>query len=171
MTEDLGCIESLELPSDWEASTDSSSFGGRAVKRFHPVGLTEVRFVVYLREVTLSRPSQEAFENVIYSEFHALTQDELDGLGEVLEGMSNSQAFHLASAITTYLCGKRVLKIHGRWLKSMEETLSCFVDVRGDGKIVQQIYFIAPFDLFEKYSAQVDKIFTSIKWKLATIPE
>jgi hypothetical protein len=162
---DLGTIQSLEIPARWVAAPPSEEIGGRQLRKWHLLTRRDIRFCSYLRTVSLSKPGALAFQEVIYSEFHNVSQTELEKLDEILEGMSNTDAFQIIDANTGYLNSRRVLTVRGRWLKTLEETISCFVDVNGDGLHVHQIYFTAPNGEFEKYSETADQIFISIKWE------
>ena len=162
---DLGTIQSLELPTKWVAAPPPEEVGGRQLHKWHLLTRRDIRFCSYLRNVSLSKPTATVFQEVLYSEFHSVSQTELEKLDEILESMSNTDAFQIIDANTGYLNSRRVLTIKGRWLKTLEETISCFVDVNGDGLHVHQIYFTAPSGEFEKYSQTADQIFISIKWK------
>jgi hypothetical protein len=163
--ENIGIIDSFRLPQGWTEALRAEPMAGRTLRLFHPLEQPRVRFCTYERTVTLSRPTAEVFKQVLYSEFHDLAQAEIDQLQPIFEGMSNSGAFQIREATTGYLNSRRTLRIRGRWLRPQEDTLSLFFDVRGDGELVQQIYFTAPVVEFEDYREDADSIFTSIKWK------
>ena len=162
--EEIGCIKSLELPKGWVRDSQPTDSGGRQIIRFHPKGLPQVSVCTSVRHLQLSRPAAETFQVTLNSDFHPLIQDELDLLVEVLEEMADPVAFQITAASTGSLNDKRVLRISGRWLPSVEDTVSCIIDVRGDGKIVQQLYYIAPAETFNDYLPAADKIFLSVKW-------
>lgn len=162
---DLGAIQSLEIPVNWVEAARKKEVGGRQLRQFHLFKRPDVRFCSYLRNSSLSQPTAIAFEQVMYAEFHKVSQNELDKLDDILEGMSNPNAFQIIDAATDYLNSRRVLTVQGRWLKMFEEMISCFVDVDGDGLHVHQFYFTAPQGEFEKYAQIAEAIFVSIKWK------
>jgi hypothetical protein len=162
---DIGAVLSFDLPAGWIEAPPRPTVGGRQLRVFHPQDKPAVRFCTYLRAVALSDPASRAFEQVLYDEFHKLRQEEIDTLADVFEGVSNSQAFQLIEAGTGYLNTRRVIRVYGRWIKAAEETMLLFIDVRGDARIVQQIYFTAPTADFKEFSAIADDIFVSIKWR------
>jgi hypothetical protein len=162
---DFGSMLSFEVPADWADSERRPVVGGRHLRKLMLSSNAAVRFCHYLRTVTLSRPATDAFQKVIYSEFHRLTTSEIDSLAEVLEGMSNKEKFELAQADTGYVNGRRVLRVQGSWRELKEQTMCIFVDVEGDGSTVEQIYFTAPQELFSHFASTAETIFESIKWK------
>ena len=162
---DVGAIESLVVPVNWIESAPKKVSGGRQLRQFQLFKRPDIRFCSYLRTLPLSQPAAEAFQQVIYADFHTVSQTELESLESILEGMLNPKAFQIIDANTDYVNSHRVLSVRGRWLKMLEETVSCYLDVHGDGQHVQQIYFTAPQGEFEKYAQTADDIFVSIKWK------
>lgn len=162
---DLGAVASVTIPPGWVEAARQPEFGGRTLRKFHPAGLPDVRFCSYYRAEPLSQPASKAFQQVIYGDFHALSQEELNTLDDVLEGMSNPLGFEVMEATTGYLNMQRVLKIKGRWLESKHDSLCLFTDAQGDGEIVQQIYFAAPGQEFTARALESDQIFHSIEWK------
>lgn len=167
LIEDIGCVASFEIPGGWiEAQrADHDGFAGREIRCFHPDGIPEVRFISYVRTVTLSAPAQEQFEKTLYSEFHRVLHDELIALSSVLEASANQSSFEISGASTGYVAGKRALKVEGIWKMSGEQMLSFFFDQRGDAKLVQELCFIAPESDFKKNLQLADSIFESINWK------
>lgn len=163
--ENVGCIKSLELPKGWARDSSPLESGGREVIRFHPTGSAQIAVCTFVRQLPLLREAAEAFLVTLNSDFHPLFQDELDLLEDVLEDMADPMAFQITEAFTGTIEDKRVLRIQGRWLKSLEDTLCYVVDVHGDGKIVQQLYYIAPADLFNDHKASADEVFQSVKWQ------
>jgi hypothetical protein len=167
LIEDIGCASSLKIPNGWIEAPHSehNGFAGREIRCFHPVGIPEVRFISYVRTVTLSAPAQEQFEKTLYSEFHRVLPDELHSLSSVLEALSNQSSFEIKAASTGYVSGKRALRVEGVWKMSGEQMLSFFFDQRGDAKLVQELCFIAPDSEFKKNLQFADSIFESIVWK------
>jgi hypothetical protein len=162
---DIGAIQSFVLPVNWVEKAPAPEIGGRQLRQFHLINRPDLRFCSYLRTLPLSHQAAAAFQEILYSEFHKVSQTELDRLDAILEPMANAQGFQIVDATTDYLNSRRVLTLQGRWLKMLEETVSCFVDVKGDGLYVQQIYFTAPQGEFEKYANIANEIFVSINWK------
>lgn len=162
---DLGAVASVTLPAGWVEAPRQPDFGGRTLRKFYPAGQPQVRFCSYYRAEPLSQPASKAFQQVLYGEFHSLGQEELNSIADVLEGMSNAHGFQVIEATTGYLHTQRVIKIRGRWLESKDDTLCLFTDVKGNGEVVQQIYFSAPVHEFTARALESDEIFHSIEWK------
>ena len=163
---DIGAIQSLEIPVGWVESTPRKVVGGRHLRQFHLFKRPDIRFCSYLRTLPLSHPTSAAFQQIMYADFHQVEQVELDTLDEILEGMSDSNFFQILDASTSYVNSRRVLTVKGRWLKMHEETVICIVDVKV-GLFVQQIYFTAPQFVFQTYTKTANDMFLSIKWKHA----
>ncbi|HEY9676690.1 MAG TPA: hypothetical protein V6C76_01715 [Drouetiella sp.] len=163
----LGGIETISFPDHWCERTIQDSVLRQGVRAFHPQENPQVRVCSVMAQVELSRPAQDALQKILYEAFHTLTNAEVDSLSEILQAMSNPDAFSLESSATGYLCDKRALNVSGQWKGTMEQDLSFFVDLHGDGKWTQHIYYVgAPGD-FEDYKTEANEILQSIVWTRA----
>ena len=160
-----GAVLSLRLPAGWVAEPPVEVMGGRELVKYSAPARPQVCFCSMTLAFPLSRRGGEAFERCLYSEFHQLTDVEFGSLRELLEGMSNAGGFAVDECYTCYLNSRRVLKVRGRWLKTGETTICCFVDCSGDGRIVQHLFFSGPTVDFEHWSDTADAIFLSINWR------
>jgi hypothetical protein len=102
----------------------------------------------------------------IYADFHVLNQAEIVDLKEVLEGLSNSEAFVLESAQTVYLNSRRVIKVTGEWKKLKVRQLVCLIDMFGDSRHVQQISLEASSSKFKQVlDTYEQQVLLSVAWK------
>lgn len=161
----MGAVASLELPELWLEAAHEPDVGGRQLRRFHVSYLPDVRFCSYNRTVPLSNPGAETFQRTIYSPFHQVELDELFALEEIVEGIADDLAFEVVDAVTGYLNGFRCLRVRGIWLSVNHVSDTVFIDVKGDGSQVQQLYFAAPEQFFSDHREQGEAIFKSIKWR------
>lgn len=164
--EHLGAVESFELPDNW-VRDEPVQVGGRTTHIFHPADSREVIFCDHYRALPLSRPTAEAFQTVLYAEFHLLSEVELASLSEALEGVTNTRAFRVERAATGYLNDRRIIRVEGNWLEQGQKMVSCFADVGGRGQHIQNVYFSAPTMLFESLEELGSRILTSVRWKLS----
>ncbi len=164
--EGKGAVKSFQLPNGWEALSSKNLGAGRQVDKYAPVQYPDIRFCSYLRSLPLSKTDAIAFENCLYSEFHRLSPEEISGLTGLFEAMSNDSTFSFEQAYTCYLNSRRVVRVEGTWLKTAEKTLAIFVDLKGNGQLVQQLYFVAKQSEFAQLLETAENILLSISWQL-----
>lgn len=163
ISQKFGVVESFELPDDWIADAPLH-LGDRHTVIFRAPENREILFCNHYRDYPLSRAGSTKFQTILYSPFHDLEEHEIEELDEVIEGLSNKDAFSISQAGTGYLNDRRIIRVRGDWLEHRKSVMSCFLDVGGSGQRVQNLYFAAPKGLLDQWSELADKVFLSIKW-------
>jgi hypothetical protein len=162
----LGAIDSIFITDDWIVYPSEELPGRRIIDKMSPYDRPDISVVSLVRGVELSTPAREAFMRSIYADFHVLNQAEIVDLKEVLEGLSNSEAFVLDSAQTVYLNSRRVIKVTGEWKKLKVRQLVCLIDMFSDSRHVQQISLEASSSTFKQFIDTYEKqVLLSITWK------
>ncbi|MDZ4837458.1 MAG: hypothetical protein SGJ27_27035 [Candidatus Melainabacteria bacterium] len=159
----FGAVKSFELPDDWIAD-EPVDLGGRRTVVFRTPDNPAILFCNHFRDEPLSKSGSSKFQSVLYSQFHDLTESEIEDLDDVIEGLNNKTAFSIRQAGTGYLNDRRIIRVRGDWLESQRSVMSCFIDVDGSGQRVQNLYFGAPIGELERWSELADRVFLSIKW-------
>ena len=163
ITQRFGVVESFELPDDWIAD-EPFQLGDRRTVVFRAPENPEILFCNHYRDYPLERASAEKFQAILYSPFHDLDEREVEDLEDVIEGLGNREVFSIVQAGTGYLNNRRIIRIRGDWLEEPQSVMSCFMDVGGVGKRVQNLYFSTPQGLLDDWSELADNIFLSVKW-------
>jgi hypothetical protein len=83
----------------------------------------------------------------------------------MLRERANPEVFHILSARTQDLNGKRVLLLEGRYTEIQKDLYEVFIDADGTGRVVQEVYFLAPKIEYLHYLKAVKIAFSSIEWK------
>lgn len=166
---DHGVIASLEIPDDWQndvaLQTEALEIGGRSIRRVFSAANDEVRICSYLRTIPISAAASQTFQSTLYSDLHELTSEEFLALEEIIEAMSYEEAFERQLASTGHFEGRRSLRIDGVWTELQHQTDALFFAADEKASTVQQLYFIAPVDLFALERPKAEQILRSVKWR------
>ena len=79
--------------------------------------------------------------------------------------LSDKDSFQLTEASTRDINGKRVLDVQGVWLYNKNQYHGLLMDGDGTGKVVQQIYLMAPASEFSASNKDFEQACLSIKWR------
>jgi hypothetical protein len=165
---DHGQIEDMALPNGWLQSAPHRFAGGvgtQSLYEFHPADAPPAKLCFYYRGLPESEEVGQKFRAVLDQEPHHLSGEEMKSLDEVLDDKAGAEAFTPFVARTENWNGKRILIVEGRYVKIGEDAMEIFVDAGGDGRLIQEIFFQAPRDLYEKYWTEAKKSMQSIEWK------
>lgn len=127
-------------------------------------GAPEVFFLNEVRNEPLSNPAANAFQHTLYSEFHTLEIGEIETLDDSLEALANTNSFAITEATTGYLNERRALFVSGLWKQANAQAIAALLDMKGDGRFIQQLYFSAPQDRFNEVEKDFRTILRSIAW-------
>ncbi len=165
---DLGQISNLSLPENWIAGqTQANAIAADLYKEYNPPNDSDVKLCFYYRGMRCSEPAGDAFRKVLSSTDHQLDAAEYQSLQEILRNKS-PEYFSMGSAYTKEINGKRILIVEGSYDKSNASAISnktMYIDSDSKGTAVQEIYFQAPTQKFQKHFGEVDGALKSIEWK------
>ena len=154
----------MTLPTGWVEAPAEPIFGGRERRRFHIQAAPEVFFLSEVRNEPLSNPAANAFQHTLYCEFHRLEISEIETLDDSLEALANSNAFTISEATTGYLNARRALFVSGLWKQENSQAIAAILDLKGDGRFIQLLYFSAPKERFGEVEKDFRSILRSIEW-------
>jgi hypothetical protein len=147
---------------------EQAAFDGRGGKSWLEVSAeAEPRASVcfYYRGRRESEGVGKNFRNILDRAPHMLMPVEINSLSEVLRGKDDPQQFRMTDARTTDLNSKRVLIVEGRDTKSGDGIYAILVDADGTGRVIQEIYYQAPKEIYPKYLKEAKSALKSIQWK------
>ncbi len=166
--ENHGQIAVLEVPDGWvERSADNyyRDIGARSMLEFHPPDAPDAVLCVYYRGLPMRDAAAALFRAVLRQPPHALGFGEIKDLRGVLQERADSKVFTISSARTEDLNGRRILWIEGRYKEAGNDLQQILLDADGTGSVVQEIYFVAPKDIFLKYARSARAALTTIVWR------
>lgn len=161
--ERLGAVYSFELPDNW-VSEEPLERDDRITRIYHTPENPDYLFCHHYRNFPLSRSSSIKLQNTLNAPFHILAENEIDELEEVLEGVSNRQAFSILHAQTDSLNSRRIIKVRGDWLESQQSVLTCFIENTGEFEHIQNLFFSTPMGRFDEWASFADRVFLTVKW-------
>ena len=161
-------IASFSLPDGWrEFEVPDQGFTQATVREFRPAESVNdaVSMCVYNRGLAMDDGSASCFRSLITAPSHHLTPAEIGQQEELLKEAADSDRFSMLDARTEEINGRKALVIEGRWIKSQTDMIRIYLDIRGDGRFVQELFFSAPRADYESHIRQMRACFKSIKWK------
>lgn len=163
-----GQIAEMTLPTGWEEAPPYRFTGGigtRSFRNIHPPEAPNAILGFYYRGLPINEEAGKSFHDILQRPPHVLTQEEFKSLSEVLRDKAQAEDFISYVARTEDWNGKRVLVVEGRYAEIQEDTIELFVDARRDGRVIQEIYFQAPKDVYLKYAKAARGAMKSIQWR------
>ncbi len=167
--ENHGQIRSMSFPEGWVMKESPSfEFQSMPTKSWVEVCAQQderASVCFYYRGAPESTAVGLAFKAILSQPPHSLFPKELKALSTVLRGKDDPAAFSIITARTFDYNEKRVLIIEGRTVKTQEDIYALIVDAEGTGRIIQEIYYQAPKEIYLKYLRDARAALKSIKWK------
>jgi hypothetical protein len=164
--ENHGQIKKITLPAGWvEGPATKGGIGTRSFREWHPVSDPDAKLCFYYRGLPTSAAAGKKFREVLDKPPHILTKAEITSLGETMRGKEDQSIFSPIMIKTEELNGKLVLTVNGRVTDRQADVKSIYVDADGTGKVVQEIYFQAPKELYLRYMKAAREAMESIEWK------
>jgi hypothetical protein len=164
--EDRGQIKEMTLPAGWEEGPSTSGgIGTRSFREVHPAEFPDAKLCFYYRGLPTSDAAGAAFKAVLDQPPHILSSKEISSLGEILRGKDDPNTFSPLMIKTEDVNGKRVLTVNGRINEKQDDLKEILVDADGTGKVVQEIYFQAPKELYTRYMKAAQDSMKTIEWK------
>jgi hypothetical protein len=159
-----GQISQLQLPEGWiEVEVKRHDFEQASLKEFEK---NDGHLCFYFRGLPTSESAARAFEQVLSEASHHLVAREIADLAETLDDTADDTEFKILDARTEDWNDKRVLVIEGRWLKDKLDMIKFFIDARGDGAIVQEIYFFGSASTYAGLLPEIKAALRTIKWNV-----
>jgi hypothetical protein len=161
--QDIGQMESMPLPEDWQEIRYPDSGDGSSFRQFQaPDNQSSLNF--YYRGTRVDGNSASALKQTLNSPEHLIMGAELTQLSEVLRNKDSEDGFALAAAQTKTINGKMVLQVEGTYTKQKVDNVSLYIDSDGKGSAVQEIFYQGPQSASE-HKRQAKRAMASIQWK------
>jgi hypothetical protein len=167
--ENHGQIAKITLPSGWEEGPSTSGgVGTRSFREIHPVADPDAMLCFYYRGLPTSDQAGKNFRAVLDKSPHILTRAEISSIGETMRGKDDPATFSPIMIKTEDLNGRRILAINGRLVEKQADVKCILIDAVGDGRVVQEVYFQAPKELYLRHMKAAREAIESIEWKAAS---
>lgn len=163
-----GQIERMSIPDGWVEGPPATfqGIGTRSLREFHPLEAPEAQLCLFYRGLPVNEQAGQSLVSLLNKPDHELSGEELSSLREILRERSDPEVFELVSVPQVRNLNSRlVLLIEGSYKQADKYLEEILIDADGTGRVVQEIYFIAPADAYCAYAAQAKQSFDSIRWK------
>jgi hypothetical protein len=164
-------VAELDLPDGWEKGKKPHRPSYLLASKFYLSDRDE-RVAITLREPPKKtyhfvEPQQNEFLQLLRRPAHELSDAEMLNIHLLLEQVSWPAKFKRDWARTTYFPPHNVLQIQGLWVQERIKSRAIILDTTFDSdNYVQEIWFIAPAEIFEVYAAECERIFSSFRWNV-----
>ncbi|HEY9681116.1 MAG TPA: hypothetical protein V6C86_06005 [Oculatellaceae cyanobacterium] len=165
---DHDSIKSISLPDGWrEFEVPQQGFELSTLREFRPADSIndDVSLSLYNRGLALDDETAQDFFSLLTAPPHVLTSDELDQVHLVLNDANDPERFSFAEAKTEFLNGRPAMIVEGRWLRSQTDMLRIYIDIKGDGRFVQEVSFSAPIADYKRWISDVRACLQTLSWK------
>lgn len=159
-----GRISRIHLPEGWSPMAATEDTGAAYVQKWQRAEAPEAMLSFFYRGHPVTDLAATCFVGVLASDPHELSQTEFEDLGDATGNCAYKNAFELRRAHTALLNERMVLCIEGFWLNSSICSHQIFIDASGDGRIIQEIHFVAPPESYAKYLPEIRQALDTIVW-------
>lgn len=98
---------------------------------------------------------------------HQLWPGDVDTVRGCLGEIGSPNMFEIAGARTSSIGGRDALVVEGRWHVAAYDAYNIFVPVTSECSRLQEIYFVAPGDVFQRHIAVIKSAIATVRWTSA----
>lgn len=166
-------VAEIDLPDGWERGKKTHRPSYLLASRFFLSDRDE-RVAITLREPAkktyhFMEPQHNHFLQMLRRPAHELSDDEMLTIHLLLEQAAWPAKFKRDWARTIFYPPHNILQIQGLWVQERIRSRAIILDTTFDsGNFVQEIWFVAPAEVFDVYAAECERIFSSFRWTIAT---
>ena len=157
---EVGAVRRFKVPDNWELSRHDENARGY-VYEWNPQSDREVSLNVSWDGEPLK--SSEAMQQMLAEAPHAVSSEELESIKQLLQARASAQKFKADIARTEDVSGHRVLRVSGNYSEDMVYEDTIFINSSGDGRIIQEVSFLAPTAKAAAYRKDVDQAFATLE--------
>lgn len=158
----VGAIDTFEVPTNWQLGRHTERAYGY-VYSWHPDGNTRVS----LNLIYLGRPlhitDSANFQDLLATENRPLALEELHPIRAVLSEKADIDVFRLTAASVKEVSDMKVLAVTGGYKDQPVDVHAIYINASGDGRVVQEVSFIAPRDLFQQFLPDAERALSTLR--------
>lgn len=169
-------IAEITVPEEWEEGTKPPRPGYLWISKFF-ISPKDEKAGICLRDPAKKtyhylEAQQNPFLELLRRPAHDLTEEEFLSVHLMLEQVGWPGRFKRDYAKTVAFESTNVLEIQGMWLQENIRSRGIIVDTTFDsGNYVQEVWFVAPPEVFDDFQDDIDKAFASLKWTESEVKE
>jgi hypothetical protein len=95
---------------------------------------------------------------------HQLWPGDVEAVRGCLGELGDQNMFEIAGVRTSSVGGKDALVVEGRWYLAGYDAYDVFVPVTSECTRLQEIYFVAPGDVFQRHIAAIKSAVATVRW-------
>ncbi|MBX9666805.1 MAG: hypothetical protein K2X93_04265 [Candidatus Obscuribacterales bacterium] len=164
-------VADLALPDGWERGQKPQRPSYLLASRFF-LSDRDKRVAITLREPAKKTydfmdPQQNHFLQMLRRPAHELSDTEMMNIHLLLEQAGWPAKFKRDWARTTFVPPHNILQLQGVWVAERIKSRAIILDTTFDtANYVQEVWFIAPTEIFDVYAAEAERIFSSFRWNV-----
>lgn len=158
----VGAIQSFRVPKSWQlARHEELAYG--YVYTWSPKGQPRVSLNISYSGRPLPEPDAGSLQALLSSGGRILLRQELYALRNILRDKGDPEIFVVGSASIKTIGDVPVLALSGRYRDQPIDIHTILVNASGDGRVIQEVSYIAPRDLFATFQADAERAFSSLR--------
>lgn len=160
----LGAISAFQIPAGWQLQSYEDDATGYAYVWNHPAN-SDVTLSVCYRVPPMSPDSAERIQAILNAPPHDLEATEVRQLVPLIRELADQETFASNSALTKDISGSRVICIRGTYKDQPVQIERLYINASGDGRVMQELSYIAPSESYTKYRQEAQQGFDSLRLK------
>lgn len=164
LIENLGAINEFRVPSGWELVQHKEKAYGYTYQ-WSRIDQPEVTLSLKYSGHPLLEDDATVVNAIFLAPPHLLTPAELKSAREVLREQSAPEVFTISAAETKALGIRNVLCVTGRFVRERLDANTIFIDAEDTGRVIQEVAYRAPAELFERYLSDASLAWSSLALK------
>lgn len=160
----LGAISAFQIPAGWQLQSYEDDATGYAYVWNHPAN-SDVTLSVCYRVPPMSPDSAERIQAILNAPPHDLEATEVRQLVPLIRELADQETFASNSALTKDISGSRVICIRGTYKDQPVQIERLYINASGDGRVMQELSYIAPSESYTKYRKEAQQGFDSLRLK------
>jgi hypothetical protein len=155
----------IDISDGWTEQVSGMADATSTIRReYRSEAHPEAILCVLYRDVELQAADSAAMVATFAKPPHQLWPGDIDAIRGALGDMGNPEVFELAGARTSCVGGRDALVVEGRWKQTGKETYDAFVPLTPECKRLQEIYFVAPGDVFQRQIQYIKSAIATVRW-------
>lgn len=161
----IGQIRHIDIPSNWKQKQTSDNLDTSVgnFTAFQSDKNKDSLLCFYSRGGAMDDAAAKAFTDLLSRPVHQLTEAELNNLKPILRERLPGENFAVTQANTQVIDGRKVLYVEGRHTNADLNVAALYIDAKGDGRFVQEVYYQAQSRAYLADRPQAMEAFKSLR--------
>jgi hypothetical protein len=154
----------IHMSDDWKEHKRSEDDSSPPLREYRCTTEENAYFGVAVRGAELDPESSAAIRMEFAKPPHQLWPGDVDAVRSCLAELGDRNMFDIAGVRTSSVGGRDALVVEGRWTLSAYDTYTVLVPLTRDCTRLQEVYFVAPGDVFQRKIESIKSAIATVRW-------